>query len=144
LTHPGEHGIVGACRDGPAAYPCTHLSRRPKNDMADNFFELLYAPLPLLAPTLWLRFWFSLGHLCGEGSARLLRWLLVSAAGSAGGGVPPVYDGCAWIPSTKRVGQLAGSFVYISQIGISDVRVVAIDIGAAGIGPASFNRRNLS
>lgn len=109
----------------------------PMNDLADIFFELLYTPLPLVG------FWASLAHLCGESSAFLLRWLLVSVAGSAGGGVPPVYDGCTWIPSTKRVGQLAGSFVYTLGVGISDVRVVAIDIGKAGIGPAGYNRRNL-
>src|SRR5437870_5221883 len=83
------------------------------NDLAYVFADLLCSPLPLLAPALWLRFWGSLAHLCGEYSARLLRWLLVSGAASAGGGVPRVYYGCAWIPLRKRVGQLAGSFFFV-------------------------------
>jgi hypothetical protein len=97
------------------------------NDSANVFSEFLYSPLPLLAPALWLHFWFALEYLCGECASRLLRWLLLSAAGSAGGGVPPVYYGCAWIPLRKRVGQLAGSFLFVPQIGISDFRVVDID-----------------
>lgn len=112
------------------------------NDLA-NIFSELRLPLPLPAPALWLHSWFAFEHLCGECAARLLRWLLLSASGSAGGGVPPVYYGCAWIPLRERVGQLAGSFVYALGVGISDVRVVAIDIGSAGIGPARNNRRNL-
>jgi hypothetical protein len=104
------------------------------SDPTNVFSELLYPPLPLLAPALWLRFWFALEHLCGECATRLLRWLL-SVAGSAGGGVPPVYYGCAWSPLRKRVGQLAGSFVFTLRIGISDFRVVAIDIDGRGLAP---------
>src|SRR5438128_1463669 len=107
------------------------------NNLVYIFSDLLRVPLPLLAPVLWFRFWFTLEHLCGECSACLLRWMLLSASGSAGGGVPPVYYGCAWIPLRKRVGQLADSFLFVAWVGISDFRVVAIDIGRAGIGPAN-------
>ena len=86
------------------------------NDLTNFFFDLLYPPLPLLAPALWFRFWFILEHRCGECLTRLLRWMLLSAAGSAGGGVPPVYYGCAWTLLKKRVGQLAGSFFFVPDV----------------------------
>ena len=105
------------------------------NNLVYIFSDLLYASLPLLAPVLWFRFWFAFEHLCGECLTHLLRWLLLSAAGSAGGGVRPVYYGCAWIPLRERVGQLANSFLFVLLFGISDFRVVAIDRGMAVIGP---------
>ncbi len=46
----------------------------------------------------------------------LITASLLSAAGSAGGGVPPVYYGCAWTLLKKRVGQLAGSFFFVPDV----------------------------
>jgi hypothetical protein len=116
LTIAYIRGNLGSRRDRSGAQLCIHLSRRPMNELTSFFFDLPYPPLPLLAPALWFRFWFILGHRCGECLARLLRWMLLSAAGSAGGCVPPVYYGFAWIPLKKRVGQLAGSFFYVPEV----------------------------
>jgi hypothetical protein len=112
---------------------------RPMNDLAYILADLL--SFPPLVPALWSPFWCSLVHLHGESLARLLRWLLVSGAASAGGGVPLVYYGWVRIPLTTRVGQLAGSFVLFLQPGISDFPVVVIEVGKVGISPASYNRR---
>jgi hypothetical protein len=75
------------------------------NNLVYIFSDLLFAPLPLQAPTLWLHFWFALEHLFGECSARLLRWMLLSASGAAGGGVPPVYYGNAERPCSSHLRQ---------------------------------------
>lgn len=105
------------------------------NELTSFFFDLPYPPLPLLIPALWFRFWFILAHRCGECLARLLRWMLLSAAGSAGGGVPPAYYGCARILLKKRVGQLAGSFFLSLMLSIPNTYNLIARIGIYMVHP---------
>jgi len=109
------------------------------NDLTYILSGPIYSPLPALIQILWSC--FVIEHLSGGFVSRLLRWLLVSGAASAGGGAQRTYYEWSRIPM-RNESAIAGSFFFIPHLDRAAILLALTRIGIPGFLAVDIDKRD--